>query len=165
MLLLGAWFNKHLREIHSQNFWAAEMSSYTIYRQLALVLVPVYFIKHSVSCYLLYSYIPGTLILLNTLCTRMTDYCLARSLHAWVKYSWWSSFQSRKPHCPTKITRYTVVIAPLPLQADPIGELLVLHFPEVERRQVFTVDNVTMDVQGLRKLVVWNILTTSPPSV
>ncbi len=27
---------------------------YPIYRQLALVLVPVYFIKHSVSCYIYY---------------------------------------------------------------------------------------------------------------
>ncbi len=49
-------------------------------------------------------------------------------------------------HCPTP-----------PSQADPIGELLALHFPEVERIQVLTVDNVTMDVQGLRKLVVGTI--------
>ena len=32
---------------------------YAIYRQLALVLVPVYFINHSVSCYIYYIFVPS----------------------------------------------------------------------------------------------------------
>ena len=40
------------------------------------------------------------------------------------------------------------------LQLDAVSDLLSAHFPEEERKAQLTVEQVTMDTQGLRRLVV-----------
>ena len=42
---------------------------------------------------------------------------------------------------------------------DAVGDLLSTHFPNSERKPQLTVEQVTMDIQGLRRLVVSGVLT------
>ena len=40
------------------------------------------------------------------------------------------------------------------VQNDAVSELLSIHFPESQRKTQLTVEQVTMDTQGLRRLIV-----------
>ena len=46
-----------------------------------------------------------------------------------------------------------------PLQHDPISELLQSHFPTAARKTLPSVESVSMDMAGLRRLVVSLSLT------
>ena len=40
------------------------------------------------------------------------------------------------------------------IQSDMVSDLLATHFPEAERKVQLTVEQVTMDAEGLRRLIV-----------
>lgn len=52
------------------------------------------------------------------------------------------------------LATYTCMYLFLAVQHDPIHELLLTHFPNVPRKTLPSVESVSMDMAGLRKLVV-----------